>query len=136
MHDTVYSEVKPATGAGGDYRKGGGRGKGGAAGDRPNNTCYQCGKTREEHGDKRFCRREAVAAADQQAQPQQAAPPPTPRDDKGSRGGGRGRGDNRKKLLSNGGPKEQGDTEIHDSGRRRLSRLRGDDLRYFDRSEH
>ena len=54
----------------------------------------------------------AVAAADQQAQPQQAAPPPTPRDDKGSRGGGRGRGDNRKKLLSNGGPKEQGDTEF------------------------
>ena len=67
---------------------------------------------REEHGDKRFCRREAVAAVDQKAQPQQAAPPPTPREDNGSRGGGRGRGDNRKKLLPNGGPKEQGDTEF------------------------
>ena len=53
VHDTVYSEVKPAAGAGGDHRKGGGRGKSSGGGDR-SNTCYQCGKPREEHGDKRF----------------------------------------------------------------------------------
>ena len=99
MHDTVYSEAKHGAGAGRDYRKGGGRGQGSGGADR-SNTFYQCGKTREENGDKRFCRREAVAAVGQPAQPQQAAPPPTPRDEKGGRGGCRGNRDGKKKLPS------------------------------------
>ncbi len=61
MHDTVYAEAKSAAEASPDSRKGSDRGESSGGEDR-SNACYQCGKTREEHEDKRFCRKETISA--------------------------------------------------------------------------
>ncbi len=86
-HDTDYADKRRW--AGGDSRQGQGRGKSGGDSDKPN-TCFQCGKLREDHPDKHYCPRDAATAV-------QPVEPQTPR---GHKGGGRQAQDNKKEVTS------------------------------------